>query len=652
MNKNIVKETITNEIKVPNKEFEILKKHFSHCFDKESNFDIKKFKKTISKNEIDFSKESYSMDWLGKSYARLLATDSATTLLKEDKEWNQKEENKNSENLLLKGDNLEVLKHLSNNYEEKIKMIYIDPPYNTGTDGFVYEDDRKFSVDELSELAGVDKEKAKKILNFTESKSNSHSAWLTFMYPRLYIAKQLLKDDGVIFISIDDNEVAQLRLLMDEIFGEENFIGQWNWFKSATPPNLSHKIKRNVEYILAYEKKRNNIKYMGIQKDSSSDDPITKPQNSTKVLKFPIGSLNIKVEDKVVQKGIYGTEKYPNKLLNDLIIKNGTNINEVSFENKFVWTQDKLDFELKLNTKVNLSKQLVISYKKSNYSKEVPPNLIDNNVGVGTTEQSGRKLFGMFGKKIFDYPKPVELIQYIINFKSTCKDDIILDFFAGSGTTGHAVMDMNKDGKNRKFILVQIPQPIDSKKNKIAYDFVKNELKIEEPTIFDITKERLIRAGNKIKEDNKGKDLSNIDFGFKIFETVPIWEDYNLDLDEFDSQTKLFDESKLNLEDIQTLLTTWKTYDNIQLTKDLIEIDLDGYKAYYYGNKLYLMDVGFKTENLKDLLNKIDEDSEFNPTSIICFGYNFNSVPMREISENIKSYNNKKGSEIDFVKRY
>jgi len=225
------KQNTTRNIKTTNKTLEKLKKDFSHCFDKTRNFDFDKLKKELSQNEVNFSKESYGMDWLGKSYARLLASDEATTLLKEDEDWNKKQENKNSQNLLIKGDNLEVLKHLSNAYYEKVKMIYIDPPYNTGSDGFVYQDDRKFTYQELSRLAGIDEEKAKRILDFTQSKSNSHSAWLTFMYPRLYIAKQLLKDDGVIFVSIDDNEVAQLRLLMDEIFGEEHFVGSLIWKK-------------------------------------------------------------------------------------------------------------------------------------------------------------------------------------------------------------------------------------------------------------------------------------------------------------------------------------------------------------------------------------------------------------------------------------
>src|SRR5690554_6303580 len=195
------------------------------------------------------------MNWLGKSYTRILTRDPDTNLLKEDKEHNQKPENKDAENLLLKGDNLEVLKHLTNAYYEKIKMIYIDPPYNTGGDGFVYQDDRKFSVEELQDLAGIDKERAQRILDFTQSKSNSHSAWLTFMYPRLYIAKQLLREDGAIVISIDDNEVSQLRLMMDEIYGEENFVANVIWERAFAPKNDAKYFSDSHDYLLIYAKK-------------------------------------------------------------------------------------------------------------------------------------------------------------------------------------------------------------------------------------------------------------------------------------------------------------------------------------------------------------------------------------------------------------
>jgi len=179
--------------------------------------------------------ETYSFNWIGKSYAKLLTKEDVKTTLKEDIKWNSKEENKNSKNLLIKGDNLEALKHLLKDYAKKIKLIYIDPPYNTRNNSFVYDDNKKFTANELAKLTNIDINEAKNILKLINSKKNSHSAWLTFMYPRLYIARKLLKDDGVIFVSIDDNEVAQLRLLMDEIFGEENFIRNVIWGKKIFP---------------------------------------------------------------------------------------------------------------------------------------------------------------------------------------------------------------------------------------------------------------------------------------------------------------------------------------------------------------------------------------------------------------------------------
>jgi adenine-specific DNA-methyltransferase len=228
-------------------------------------------------------------------------------------------------------------------------------------------------------------------------------------------------------------------------------------------------------------------------------------------------------------------------------------------------------------------------------------------------------------------------------------DFIIIDFFAGSGTTGDAVMQLNSEdianGKegNKKYILVQLPEIIDEKKNKTAYDFVKNELCVDKPTIFEITKERLVRTSKKIE---KG------DLGFKIFETTPIWEDYEFKAVTQNANQELFEESKLTDIDIQTLLTTWKTYDNISLSKDLDTVDLGGYNGYYADNKLYLMHKGFEAKHLKNILEEVDNKNDFNPTSVIVFGYHFDSKNLREISENISSYANKKGIEIDFVTRY
>lgn len=353
-----------------------------------------------------------------------------------------------SGNKIIHGDNLEALKSLLPEYEGRVKCIYIDPPYNTGNEKWIYNDN-------------VNDPKIKKWLGEVVGKQGEdlsrHDKWLCMMYPRLKLLHKLLAKDGAIFISIDDNELANLKLICDEIFGVNNFIGQWHWFKSATPPNLSYKIKKNLEYLLCYEKQKNSTKYKGIQKVSGSDDPMTKPQNSSKILKFPAGSIHIKGVDRTIPSGIYGTDKFPNKLLNDLIVINGVNANEVEFENRFIWLQEKLESELAQNTVINCSNRLVLSYKKQEYAPEVPPNLIDSEVGVNTTEEAGKVLTTIFdGKNVFDYPKDISLINYIINFLCS-PDDIILDSFAGSGTTAHAVLNLNKkDGGNRKFILVEM----------------------------------------------------------------------------------------------------------------------------------------------------------------------------------------------------
>ena len=333
--------------------------------------------------------------------------------------------------ILIEGDNLEALTTLSYTHEGAIDVIYIDPPYNTGNKDFIYND--KF-VDAEDEYR--------------------HSKWLSFMSKRLRIAKRLLSDKGVIFISIDENEVGHLRVMGDEIFGNSNFVGQWNWFKSATPPALSKKIKRTVEYILCWCHPRNNDKFKGVQKVSSSNDPFTKPQNSYKELLFPVNSITCKFPDGVYHKGVYGTDKFPNELLDDMIVVNGVNNNAVRFRNRFIWVQDTLDKNIREGLYIELSKKLVLSYKRKEYNPEVPPNFIDINVGVDTTENAGRQLVEIFGKQTFDYPKPISLIKYLVNF-SYADNLSILDFFAGSGTTLHATMQLNaEDGGNRKCILV------------------------------------------------------------------------------------------------------------------------------------------------------------------------------------------------------
>ncbi|CEN52360.1 Putative Type III restriction-modification system methyltransferase (fragment) [Capnocytophaga canimorsus] len=385
----------TENITPVNYNMEILRHYFAHCFDKEGNFNFNKFKKELESNEVNFSSESYGMDWLGKSYARLLATDSVTTLLKEVESHNQKKENQNTENLLIKGDNLDVLKHLSNAYYGKIKMIYIDPPYNTGSDGFVYTDDRKFTVSQLQHLAGISEEKATKILNFTESNSNSHSAWLTFMYPRLYVARQLLRQDGVIFISIDDNEVAQLRLLCDEVFGEENFVAEYKWNKTSTPPSLSNKVRTKYEYIICYEKKSNNTKYNGGFVEGG-DMPLLNNGNAQreiifnkKVVKFNFsGTLIAGVYDRVILK-------------TDINIIDGYATDDFILEGPFKWTQETVNEEIEKGTLFIIkSKKLAIRYIREGERVKRPSDIISKNeCNVGTNEEANKEILDYF--KIF-----------------------------------------------------------------------------------------------------------------------------------------------------------------------------------------------------------------------------------------------------------
>ncbi len=685
----ITKQKITGHIQPPNDELEVLKKHYPQFFDKNGNFDFEKFKNHLAAKEVNFSKETYTLDWLGKSYARLLATDETDTLLQADDAWNRKPENRNSGNLLLKGDNLDVLKHLSHAYYEKIKMIYIDPPYNTGNDGFVYHDNRKFTPEQLAELAGIDEEKARRILAFTQSKSNSHSAWLTFMYPRLYIARKLLRPDGVIFISIDDNELAQLRIMMDEIFGEENFVA--TIIVKSNPGGRDYGgIALTHDYVLVYTKEGKELNLI--------ENKEKKFQFTDEIGPFDIRELrnrNIKFNKENRPNLFYPFYVNPNN-----VDKNG--LYEISLGKKegyievyplisqgiqtvWRWGKDRalqnLNTNLKAKKKLDGTFMIVEKYRGNKYrERSIFEEKIHRN-----EQGSLREKYVFDGQKPFDYPKSDILIKKLILLGAN-PSDLILDFFAGSGTTGDAVMQLNaEDGGQRQFILVQLPEPIDPKKNKTAYDFVKNELGKENPTVFDITRERLVRAARKIKTDiiqakirekqaeiqklesqldmdNRAEKIRKLqaeiqalekqDSGFKIFETIPVWEDYHWQAEDFTGELELFDESKLTEQDIRALLITWKTYDGMPLTRDLEAINLNGYTAYYGDEKLYLMHKGFDTEHLKALLEKMDTDKDFNPKNIIAFGYHFTSKALREIAENIKSYANKKELDMEFILRF
>ena len=230
-----------NESVAPNsREMDILKEHFPSCFHGDGSFDLTRFQEFLN-DKVAVTHEGYELKFLGKNYARLLASVDTTTVIVPDEAHNSKPENANSENIYISGDNLDGLKHLLKSYSRKVKCIYIDPPYNTGKDDFAYNDSFDFSVEELSEKLSISEEDAKRIIDLTKRGSSSHSAWLLFMYPRLLLARDLLTSDGVILVSIDDNEQANLKLILDDVFGEENLVGTIVW-KNATdnnPTNIS-----------------------------------------------------------------------------------------------------------------------------------------------------------------------------------------------------------------------------------------------------------------------------------------------------------------------------------------------------------------------------------------------------------------------------
>lgn len=629
---NIKEETVYSNLETANsKQLAILKKHFPNCFDRDGNFIQERMLEVVNANEVELSKESYSLNWLGKSYSRLLANLPPKTLIQADVEHNAQEQHKNSKNLLIKGDNLEVLKHLVNAYSEKVKMIYIDPPYNTGSDSFVYSDDRKFTKEQLAELAGLDVEEAERILSFTDQGSSSHSAWLTFMYPRLYVARELLCEDGAIFISIDDNEVSQLKLICDEVFGEANFVSNIVWQKKYSVSNDDPNIAAMHDHILVYRKsdafKRKLLprtakqlsRYKNIDNDprgvwTSGEYVSSKTKEERPTLWYPIihplDGREVWPDENAVWR--YSKEKHE----------------QMVAENRLFWGKD-----------LTYTKPRLKRFLNEIQDGTVPNTWWDYEVS-GHNDEAQKETASLIGKKVFSTPKPIRLIEKMLQI---CVDegDIVMDFFAGSGSTAHASLKYSAENKSIQFITIQLPELTGEKTEafKLGYH-----------NIFEVTKARLTKAIEKIRIDHPDFDG---DLGFKVFETV---EDFRIKEDDKEltlTNLTMFDDVLLTDEQYHTLLTTWALYDGSELTTPLYDIDLDGYTAHLCDRRLYMIAPEFSSNALKALLNKLDDtdDKNFDPNKIVYYANNFDSVKQMELNEALKSYSNKKSIEIDVVVR-
>ncbi len=650
-------------VAINDKEIAILKEHFPACFKNDGSFDIERFKEEL-KDKVDIVHEGYELKFLGKSYAKLLASLDTTTVITPNTEHNNLPENINSENIYISGDNLDGLKHLLKSYSKSVKCIYIDPPYNTGGDGFVYKDNFNFTVDELQDKLSVDETQAKRIIDLTKRKSASHSAWLMFMFSRLQLAKDLLTDDGVIFISIDDNEQSNLRLLCDDVFGEENFIAQII-VQSNKRGQTYKQLAKTHEYLLVYVRSetslineltkelssstktdlvgdfserelrnrnpkygkfnRPNLYYPVYVHSSEIDENGYSPVSLERTLDYCIEVIPLNSE------GVQSCWRWGTKKLKD-------NIGETSMLSNVIGrvkTTGEFGIYEKYRKKTFKAKTIWFEDIEIIDDDEDEDDGIWDETGV-ITEQGSAELrkYGM--GEVFDFPKPTYLLKKVLSLGSNL-NSICLDFFSGSASFAESVISLNSIKGNRKFISIQLPENFDVKliqsptaeKPKIQkiIDFLDSN---SYPHTLDyIGIERLKRAAKKIKEETK----ATIDYGFKHFilnEPNPNTLDK---CETFDKVGLLADETILDDFGAETVLATWLNNDGYGLNPKVQIIDLNGYEAYYCNKHLYLIHPDFNQNSVVALFEKYDTVSSFNPENIVLFGYSFIEWSVTEMLE-------------------
>lgn len=644
-----------NNVTVGAKEIEILKEHFPACFHNGS-FDIERLKEYL-KDKIHITEEGYELRFLGKNYARLLASLDTTTVIVPDAEHNNLPENKDSKNIYISGDNLDALKHLLKSYAGSIKCIYIDPPYNTGSDDFVYTDSFNFTVEELASKLSISEEQASRVLDLTRRGSATHSAWLMFMLPRLLLARDLLSKDGVIFISIDDNEQSNLKLLCDEVFGEENLIGSFPRITKRGGKS-SDVIAQNHDYLFIYSKgtapllyplehndagfkykdshfeqrgyyKLNQtLDYDSLQYSSSLDYPIIMDGETF----YPGGSEEDYIDR---QKGNHNRadwcwrwskDKFKFGLDNDFIVlkrtRNGSRIYTKTYQKAFIEDGDKGYF---------------IDYgdrTKSVSTLELTENIYSNDNATKDVAQT-------IGKKIFDYTKPISLIMFVLDL-CVRNNDIVLDFFSGSGTTGESVMRWNAETRNTvRYILVQIPEQV--KENTSAQ-------KAGYKTIDEIGQARIKLAVNKLRKENP---MFHGDLGFKHFTLQEPTNQSIEKMERFEPQTMFGDKTLVDEFGVPTILTTWLVRDGYGLTPDVKTLNIEGYELYYMDKHLYVINPHLSNAVVASLLDRYQSDAGFNPQNIVIYGYALSWGELQGLKDSLRVIRDgEKNMRINFDIRY
>jgi adenine-specific DNA-methyltransferase len=480
------------------------------------NLDV--LKQLVGNQTVTDAEEKYGLNWHGKRRARQLALTPSTGTLRpcpEDSvDWDT------TQNLMIEGDNLEVLKLLQKSYAGKVKLIYIDPPYNTGKD-FVYPDNFQDNIKNYLELTGQTGEGGKKLSSNTEASGRFHTDWLNMMYPRLKLAQNLLRDDGMILVNIDDGEVSALRLAMADVFGEENFLATIAWEKRYTRSNNARLFYSLKDTLIAF-RRSDSLNYLREARSEKSKDIYSNPDNDPRGDWTSSSYVNPATKEqrsnlvyKITNPFTGATVEHPTHAWKYEYAEHLRHVNE----KRLWWAQDG---DAKFPRLKNFLSEMADGM--------VPIDLWDYEA-TGTTDEGGQEVKELFGAPVFDNPKPTRLIRRILGLTdpatpSNARPEIVLDFFAGSGTTAHAVMAHNAaDSGQRRYVLVQLPEPLDpdNKEQKTAADYCDKLCKPR--TIAELTKERLRRAGKKIREENP---LFAGDLGFRVFKlassNIRAWE--------------------------------------------------------------------------------------------------------------------------------
>ena len=614
-----------NEAVTPiTREMEGLKEYFPQCFNNKGEFDMEKFREAIQP-QVDVTREGRSYDFLCKSYARMLSSLDTTTVIRPDVEHNSKPENLHSENIYISGDNLDALHHLVKSYAGQVKCIYIDPPYNTGTDGFTYNDKFKFTAEELVKKLSISPDEAEKIIAMTSGHRASHAAWLTFMMPRLQLARDLLSKDGVIFISIDDNEQAYLKQLCDNIYGEDNFIANVVWKHTQQSKNDERHFSRQYNYLLVYARIIEKLHDFSFGRSDEDNRNYSNPDNDPKGL---------------WRSGDVRSPNYRATLCYDIIAPNGNVIKAP--DNGWRWSEESVKEKIASGE---------IKFKEDNtgiirkiylcdQEGRTPENLWEGD-RFGTTRQATAVIKELFdGVQVFDTPKPKELIERVLEIASE-RDSIVLDFFSGSATTAHAVMEMNAiENAQRKYILVQWQE--ECKEGSAAQ-------KAGYRTIDEIGMERIKRAAKKIREENP---LFAGDLGFKHYTLEEVPENTLDKLETFDPNVILTTDDTLNMFGRDTVLATWLVNDGYGLGAKTEDVVLDKYHATLCGNHLYMTDADFTEEDMAALVDRYQGDPKFNPDCIVLFGYSFGHNAKDMLEKNKPTINLVKDKNVIIDVRY